>query len=170
MANAPIDRTELCTDPACMESHAPEHLVDLAAAICRERGVRLTPLRRRVFELLSGCQHPTGAYELLEMLKTESNKNIAPPTVYRALDFLMTQGLISRIESRKAYVACSHPERSNNCLFFICEVCGWTTELEDQRIGQLLAEDATTKLDFQLKRSVVEVQGTCSACVAADPS
>ena len=102
----------------------------------------MTALRRRVLELLWASGRPTGAYELIEAVKLRGSRPVGPPTVYRALTFLMAQGLVSRITSLNAYVPCVHPERDHDCLFFICSGCRASVELEDLRIGGLLAEDA----------------------------
>ncbi len=155
-----------CTDPDCRGQHAPAERVALAMSLCSARGVRLTELRHQVLELLWESGRPTGAYELIEALKLRDSRPIGPPTVYRALEFLMSQGLVSRIESRNAYIPCAHPERWHDCLFFICNDCGASAELEDSRVERLLAEDAAV-LGYRVTRRVVEVEGTCASCVAA---
>ena len=149
--------------------HVPAERVALANSLCGARGVQLTALRRQVLELLWESGRPTGAYDLIEALKIRHARPIGPPTVYRALEFLMSQGFVSKIESRNAYVACAHPDRSHDCLFFICSDCGASAELEDPRIEALLSEDAAN-LGFCVTRRVVEVNGTCAACLAASPA
>ena len=138
----PPTRPRPCTDPDCRRRHSPRERVALAVSICEGRGVRMTALRRRVLELLWASGRPTGAYELIEAVKLRDSRPVGPPTVYRALTFLMAQGLVSRITSLNAYVPCVHPERDHDCLFFICSGCRASVELEDLRIGGLLAEDA----------------------------
>ena len=155
-----------CTDSNCRGQHAPAERVALAMSLCGARGAQLTTLRRQVLELLWESGRPTGAYELIEALKLRNSRPVGPPTVYRALEFLMSQGLVSKIESRNAYVPCAHPERRHDCLFFICKDCGATAELEDPRIEQLLAEHAAD-LGYRVTRRVVEVVGTCASCIAA---
>lgn len=152
-----------CTDRACHGQHAPGERVALAEALCNARGVHLTVLRRNVLELLWKNECPTGAYELIDALEQARSRSIGPPTVYRALEFLMEQGLVSKIESRNAYVPCAHPERQHDCLFFTCSNCGASAELEDSRIEQLLTEDAAV-LGFHVTRRMVEVEGTCRQC------
>ena len=98
-----------CTDPDCRGPHSPRERVALAVSICEGRGVRMTALRKRVLELLWASGRPTGAYELIEAIKLGNSRPVGPPTVYRALEFLMVQGLVSRIESLNAYVPCIHP-------------------------------------------------------------
>jgi Fur family transcriptional regulator, zinc uptake regulator len=152
-----------CADPACRGRHEMGERVALAESLCSARGAHLTALRRQILELLWASGRPTGAYELIEALKRTSARPVGPPTVYRALEFLMTQGLVLKIESRNAYIPCAHPERRHDCLFFICNGCGAATELEDPRIDRLLAEDAAA-LRFGITRRMIEVQGTCAAC------
>ena len=156
-----LARTRPRTAPDFRGPHSAREGVSLAVSICERRGVQMTALRRRVLELLWTSGRPTGAYELIEAVKLRDSRPVAPPTVYRALHFLMAQGLVSRIESLNAYVPCAHPERDHDCLFFICSGCRTSVELEDPRVGGLLAEDAAG-LGFVATRRMVEVQGTCA--------
>ncbi len=126
----------------------------------------MTELRRRVLELLWASGRPSGAYELIETFEREDSRPVRPPTVYRALEFLMAQGFVSRIESLNAYVPCANPEREHDCLFFICNGCRTSVELEDPRIGGLLAEGAAA-LGFAVTRRTVEVEGMCARCAEA---
>ena len=162
----PPARPRPCTDPDCRGRHSPRERVALAVSICEGRGVQMTELRRRVLELLWASGEPTSAYQLIEAIKLRDSRPVGPPTVYRALHFLMAQRLISRIESLNAYVPCVHPERDHDCLFFICSGCRASVELEDPRIGGLLAEDAAV-LGFVATRRTVEVQGMCARCAEA---
>ena len=159
-----------CTNSDCHGRHAPAERVALAMSLCGARGVKLTTRRRQVLELLWESGRPIGAYEVIEALERRDSRPVAPPTVYRALEFLMSQGFVSKIESRNAYVPCAHPERRHGCIFFICSGCGMSVELEDQRVEALLAEDAEDRLGFRVMRRVVEVEGTCRNCIAADPA
>lgn len=140
MSNPPIKATP-CNSSNYLGQYAPAEPLALAMDLCEERGVRLTSLRR--------------------------SRPVAPPTVYRTLEFLMAQGFVSRIESRNAYVPCAHPEHRHDGLFFICGDCGASVELEDPRVGRRLAEDVAD-LGFRVTRRVVEVQGICTSCLAAD--
>ena len=162
----PFIRPRPCTDPDCRGPHSPLERIALAEAICEGRGVQLTELRRRVLELLWARREPTSAYQLMEAVKLRGSRPVGPPTVYRALDFLMAQGLVSKIESLNAYVPCVHPEREHDCLFFICNGCRSSVELEDPRIGGLLAEAAAI-LGFVATRRTVEVTGMCAQCTQA---
>ena len=155
-----------CADPACSGQRAPAERVALTASLCGARGVKLTTRRLQVLELLWESGRPMGAYEVIDALQQRESRSIAPPTVYRALEFLMSQGFVSKIESRNAYVPCAHPERRHACLFFVCGDCGTLVELEDQRVEQLLAGHADD-LGFRVTRRVLEVEGTCRSCIAA---
>ena len=167
--NPPSTKPQPCTDSNCRGPHVPAERVALAMSLCDARGTQLTALRRQVLELLWESGRPMGAYELIEALKFRDSRPVGPPTVYRALEFLMTQGFVSKIESRNAYVPCAHPERRHDCLFFICSNCGVSAESEDPRVEQLLAEDAAV-LGFSVTRRVVEVEGTCRCCAEAAPA
>ncbi len=162
----PPTQPQPCTDPNCSGQHAPAERVAMAASLCTGRGSKLTMIRREVLELLWERGRATGAYELIEALKLKHGRPVAPPTVYRALEFLMSQRLVSKIESRNAYVPCAHPERQHDCLFLICSICGVLTEFEDPRVAQALAEDAAT-LGYRVTRPVVELEGACENCILA---
>ncbi len=107
-----------------------------------------------------------GAYDLIGALTQYLSRRVAPQTVYRALEFLTSQGLVARIESRNAYVPFTHPERHQDCLFFICSTCSAVEELEDQRLENLISKNAA-QIGFRTSRRVIEVEGTCAACTDA---
>ena len=162
----PPTRPRPYTDLDCRGRRSAREQVALAVSICQRRGVKMTELRRRVLELLWASGRPMGAYELIEAVKPRDSRPVGPPTVYRVLEFLMAQGLVSRIESLNAYVPRAHPERDHDCLFFICGGCRASVELEDPRIGGLLAEDAA-RLGFVATHRTIEVQGMCAQCAEA---
>ena len=76
---------------------------------CDAAGIRLTPIRQRVLELVWQNHEPVKAYDILDKLK-QAKSSSAPPTVYRALDFLQDEGLVHKIESLNAYVGCGNPK------------------------------------------------------------
>lgn len=123
----------------------------------------MTSLRRQVLAMLLQRARPTGAYELIEAMKRETDRPVGPPTVYRALEFLTMQGLVAKVESCHAYIPCAHPDSEHDCIFLICGDCGTAVELEDPRIERLLCE-AAASLGFSGTRRTVEVQGTCAHC------
>ncbi|WP_424812447.1 Fur family transcriptional regulator [Roseococcus sp. YIM B11640] len=143
-----------------------EATLDRAAEQCAARGAQLTPLRRQVLKLVLAEEQPVGAYALLDKLRGERGP-AAPPTVYRALDFLLEQGLIHKLERLNAFTACveaghghdhDHPHQ-----FLICKTCGTTTELTDHAVAHAL-EDAARQAGFVPSRMTVEVEGTCARC------
>jgi Fur family transcriptional regulator, zinc uptake regulator len=150
-----------CT--ACGGRHEPAERLRLAATLCAQRGVRLTAIRRRILELLWTRGEPMGAYDIIAAWKRNTGRPVGPPTVYRALDFLVAQGLVARLESRSAFVPCVHPDRRHICLFFICTRCGAAQELEDANIERQLSADAAA-LGFSAARRIVEVEGRCARC------
>lgn len=139
-----------------------EHVLARAAALCEGRGARLTEHRRRVLEILWTAGRPIGAYEILEAMR-DGPRALAPPTVYRALDFLLEQGLVHKIESLHAFVGCDHPGQPHASQFLICDRCGAVTELEDEEVARSL-RSAADETGFQPARRVVELIGVCATC------
>jgi len=139
------------------------HVLERAEVLCQERGVRLTDQRKTVLKLLCESNKPLSAYELLDRMRGIL-KNPAPPTVYRALDFLLEHGLVHKLESLHAYVGCSHPEHPHSSQFLICDECGEVTEVEDHSVSKSLTA-AGKAIGFRPKRPVVEVLGTCAQCL-----
>ncbi len=154
------------TDPfhSARHDHAAcvDDALDRAAALCEERGARLTALRRLVLELVWRGHAPVGAYAILGELQ-DGKRRAAPPTVYRALEFLIEHGLVHRIESLNAYVGCSHPEQAHVSQFLICQDCGAAAELDDAKIASAVLRRAT-ELGFTVERQTIEVRGVCPAC------
>lgn len=153
-----------CTDPAhhVHDAHGFVHAVEQA---CAERSLRLTPLRAQVLALLAAAGKPVKAYDLLDAMKAE-NGSSAPPTVYRALDFLLEQGFIHKLESINAFVACHHPQVRHSVPFLICDRCQAAIELEDERIPALLDAQARA-LGFSPRAQSLEVHGLCAQCGGA---
>ena len=133
-----------------------------ADAYCNQEGLRLTELRRKVLELVWGSHRPVGAYDLLQQI-TETGRKAAPPTVYRALEFLLAHHLIHRIDSMNAYLGCNQPGHEHDAQFFICNRCGEAAELVDRKIDNALSRDAEN-LGFEIEKRTIEVTGTCDAC------
>lgn len=136
--------------------------LDAAERVCAGRGAQLTDLRRRVLELVWQNHQPVGAYQLLAALGRDGHQP-APPTIYRALDFLQAQGLVHRIESRNAFVGCPHPETNHTGQLMICQACGTVTELLDPAIGNAVRRGARAA-GFRPDRVTLEVEGTCERC------
>ena len=134
-----------------------------AEALCAERTQRLTAPRRRVLEALAASHRPLGAYEIIDLIARKKPRP-APITVYRALDFLMKHGLVHRIESRNAYVACTHNHDTGALVaFLICDTCRAVGEASTEAMGQLLAA-AAKRAGFRPSMSVIEISGTCAHC------
>ncbi len=145
------------------ETSACEEELDSVIAVCRLRGARMTPLRQAVLKTLWSVKRPVGAYELRDLLSDASDREFAPPSIYRTLDFLCEQGVVARIESRNAYVARIHPDHDHTCVFLVCESCGDAVEIENPKVETLINEDAK-RLGFAVNRRVVEFSGFCAPC------
>lgn len=135
-----------------------------AAQVCAASGQVLTPLRRRVLELVWSSHQPIGAYAILDRLK-DDGRSAAPPTVYRALDFLLEQGLIHRIESLNAFVGCLNPGDDHLVQFLICTSCGTAAEVADERVAVAISRSAIDR-GFALEARVIELSGLCVNCRA----
>ncbi|MGH1485535.1 MAG: Fur family transcriptional regulator [Cellvibrionaceae bacterium] len=143
-----------------------------AQTICKEHGARLTELRQQVFLLIWQSHKPLGAYALMDMLAEESQRRVAPPTVYRALEFLLSLGLVHRINSLNAYIGCSSPEAHQKPstvvnqginYFFICNQCHDTKEVIDAALAKKITA-AGQKLHFSAQQQWLEVTGLCQQC------
>ena len=140
--------------------------LDTAEFVCRDHQARLTATRRRVLELVWQGHSPVGAYEILEKLKDEGH-NPAPPTVYRALEFLIQHGLVHRISSLNAFVGCSRPGDNHDGTFLICRTCGTAAEIPDNPAWQSIDHMAQASR-FKLSHINVEAVGECEDCQLAE--
>ena len=136
--------------------------LDQAALLCQQRGARLTELRRRVLENIWNSPAPLGAYAILDILRDEGRPG-APPTVYRALDFLLEQGLIHRLASLNVFTGCRQPGSHHGGQFLICQECGLVDELNNPRLEELLQNEAAIR-QFEVLAQTVEMLGRCPAC------
>ena len=160
------------TRHACTDPH---HHVDSAEAFvraveraCTERGLRLTPIRASVLRLIADAGKPVKAYDLLDKVRDgDGPGSAAPPTIYRALDFLLANGFIHKLESINAFVACHHPNSAQHSVpFLICDRCHSATELEDASIVDSL-DSAARALGFAPQAQTLEVHGLCAKCAQA---
>lgn len=149
-------------------SDSQEAALTLAEEYCRERGEKLTPIRRKVLELLLNSGRATKAYSLLDDMR-QIHPGSAPPTVYRALDFLLSAGLVHRIESINAFTVCHDLTQCQHGILVVCQQCGSVTELHQPKLRQALVaqiEDA----GYRLASDEIELKGLCAACQAAQAS
>ena len=145
-------------------AHCVKNALNTAREVCSRNGARFTRLREQVFTLIWSSHRPIGAYTILELLleNDPGARRPAPPTVYRALDFLLEQGLVHRINSLNAYIGCSHPGMTHHSQFLICKDCATTVEMYSQ-VSASLTEQAAAA-EFQVERVLVEVTGLCPNC------
>lgn len=140
------------------------HALADARSICQQHNARLTPTRERVLELIWQSHKPLGAYDVLAVL-AEDGHNAAPPTVYRALDFLQQHGLVHRIASLNAFVGCTHTGRAHNGMFLICRSCSNVLELTAPEVASAVANAAASE-SFRPEEVTMEIAGTCPRCHA----
>ena|SRR5690625_1095641 len=133
-----------------------------AERLCMQRNQRLTPLRRTVLELLLRANRSLRAYELLEQMQ-QIHPGAAPPTVYRALDFLTEQGLIHRIDALNAWTACVDAEGKPHDLFIICTQCGQVAEVHAPKLSQQIAH-CIAQAGFRFAQSDTELRALCTEC------
>jgi Fur family transcriptional regulator, zinc uptake regulator len=171
--NVPIDATMPTLKPlkektplACRPHDHARCVADALQAaeqVCSRRGARLTALRKRVLQLVWHSHQPLGAYEILATLSAEDGRIAAPPTVYRALDFLQENGLVHRIASQNAFIGCNHPGEIHQGQFLICRQCHSAIELQRSNIEQAV-QDSASGLGFLVEGQTVEIVGLCSRC------
>jgi Fur family zinc uptake transcriptional regulator len=133
-----------------------------AAQVCSERELQLTPLRMRVLELVWQRHAPVGAYDLLAEFR-KAGKPAAPPTIYRALEFLQAAGLVHRIDSLNAFMGCESPQVAHAGQFLVCRSCHLVTELYDAAITRLLTQRAGES-GFAAEAQSIEIKGLCRSC------
>jgi len=133
-----------------------------ADSICQQKGVRFTRIRKRVLELIWASHRPVLAYDLLKLLRQEKH-NAEPPTIYRALDFLLENRLVHKIESLNAYVGCHQPQHKHIGQFLICTDCDQVAELDDAELKQMI-ESKAARTGFVVTHQTVEITGRCPVC------
>jgi Fur family transcriptional regulator, zinc uptake regulator len=166
------------THPDCAACAAPDtafaphdhgdcqtNVLTRADALARSSSVRMTPVRRRVLEILLSQHRALGAYEVLEQLAQGGFGN-QPPVAYRALEFLVEQGFAHRIDRLNAFVACMHPGEAHAPAFLICRNCRAVAEAPAKPVRTALNK-AAGSLGFQVEGSSIEAVGLCPQCQAA---
>lgn len=140
-----------------------------AKAHCEARGVRFTPLREEVYGLILASKKPLGAYDLISALQNSRlalgipTKNVAPPTIYRSLEFLLAEGLIHQLSSINAYVPCCHPRSTHVAAFLICQKCQSVEECSNVPVDAIVSF-AKDDAEFEIERAIIELKGVCRAC------
>jgi Fur family zinc uptake transcriptional regulator len=143
-----------------------DQTLEAAQTVCEQKGLRLTPLRAAVLRIIARSTRPLGAYALLVLLQDEVGRKHTPPTIYRALDFLLEIGSILRVESRNAYILRDHPDRPGSPVLFLCDTCDSSVAVESPDLADLIESNAST-LKFHIARPVIECTGTCDRCAEA---
>jgi Fur family transcriptional regulator, zinc uptake regulator len=161
MSHAHPPGQQACSHPEHHVHDAEAYLAEVAD-VCRERGLRLTALREQVLKLIADADRPVKAYALLEQMRDDRGP-VAPPTVYRALDFLLENGFIHKLESINAFVGCHQPRLQHSVPFLICKRCQAAVELEDEAVTRLLVRQARA-LGFEPHAHTLEVHGVCASC------
>ncbi|MFO1457620.1 MAG: Fur family transcriptional regulator [Steroidobacteraceae bacterium] len=141
-----------------------DRAVAKAIEVCTARGLNLTPIRRRVLEIVWRAHDPIGAYEILAELAKERDK-AAPPTVYRALEFLIDAGLVHRIDTLNAFLGCDAPGHAHVAQFLVCRNCHRVAEIDDPALNRALAEKSRS-MGFRIEPTALEIKGLCSECAA----
>ncbi len=162
MRPAPAEDSALVGFQKHDHAHCVESSLTVAETRCKEEGLRLTPVRRKVLEMLLQEHRALGAYTILDRLRDEGFGS-QPPVAYRALDFLVENGFVHKIERLNAFVACAHPGATHSPAFMICRKCDAVAETHSTPAkGELGA--AARAVGFEIERTVVEAEGVCPDC------
>lgn len=171
------------TSSTCEHLHDVQHFtphdvaerLEAAKEQSRLRGVRFTPLRQQIYALVLQANRPVGAYDLITQLQqlrlkltnenanNQTQKNVAPPTVYRSLEFLLGEGLIHQLTSLNAYIPCCHPRAQHTAAFLICEHCQRVQECSSLPVQEMMSF-AERDVGFIVAHSVIELTGRCQNC------
>lgn len=140
-----------------------ESLREAARVQLTEKGEQWTGMREAVFDALAGFDRPASAYDIAEAVSKAQGRRVAANSVYRILDLFVSSNLAMRVESANAYVANEHPGCLHDCIFLICDGCGQTTHIDNDRLADGV-RDAAASTGFEPTRPVIEVHGKCGAC------
>ncbi len=175
----------MCEHLHDVQDFTPQDVTERLAAAkeqCTLTGARFTALRQQIYQLVLEANKPIGAYDLITQLqqmrslesdtsdesskvasKKQAPKNVAPPTVYRSLEFLLGEGLIHQLTSINAYVPCCHPRAQHTAAFLICEQCQRVQECSSLPVQEMMGF-AEQDIGFVVARSVIELSGLCQTC------
>lgn len=158
---------EVSNIPIGFEEHDHSRCVrtalEVADETCAQAGLRFTAVRRKTLEILLEEHRALGAYEILEKLREEGFGS-QPPVAYRAIEFLVKNGFVHKVEKLNAFVACNKPQKPHSPTFMICRSCQLVVEAFSGEVSSMLGKSAG-KLGFRVEKSVIEVEGTCSSCL-----
>ncbi|MBC9246950.1 transcriptional repressor [Paracoccus sp. 11-3] len=146
-------------------SQCTARALDEAEARLTKSGARLTPVRRRTLEILLESHRAMGAYDMLQRLAEEGYGN-QPPVAYRALEFLVQNGLAHRLQRLNAFAACLHPGHEHAPAFLICRECDKLAELPAAPVRETLS-DLAADSGFTVERVTIEALGLCPTCARA---
>lgn len=147
------------------DHHEPQgdDLARAAQQTLERSGEQWTAMRASVFGALAGFDKPASAYDIADAVSKREGRRIAANSVYRILDLFVGANLARRVESANAYVANAHPDCRHDCIFLVCDVCGQTTHLDEDKLTQAVRR-AAEGVGFVPERPVIEVRGTCAIC------
>ncbi len=143
--------------------HHGAPLVEAAQTAFEASGEQWTPMRARVFDILTAFDKPASAYDIAEAISKAEGRRIAANSVYRILDLFVASNLARKVESVNAYVANAHPDCVHDCIFMICDRCGTTTHIDDDSLSSRVRA-AAEGTGFSAVRPVIEVRGKCVDC------
>lgn len=144
-------------------------LIAAARHSLERAGQQWTGMRESVFRALAGFEKPASAYDIAEAVSRAEERRVAANSVYRILDLFVAANVASRVESANAYVANVHPDCLHDCIFLVCDGCGQTTHLDDDRITRQVRAAAEAS-GFAPERPVIEVRGRCPQCALPAPN
>ena len=143
--------------------HAGNDLTRAAQTTLEKSGEQWTAMRAGIFEALAGFEKPASAYDIAEAVSKAQGRRVAANSVYRILDLFVGANVARRVESSNAYIANAHPDCLHDCIFLVCDNCGQTTHIDDDRLSGGI-RSAAEKSGFSAVRPVIEVRGRCGEC------
>jgi len=144
-------------------SHAGEALSRAAKETMERSGEQWTAMREAVFAALASFDKPASAYDIADKVSASEGRRVAANSVYRILDLFVAANLARRVESANAYIANDHPDCLHDCIFLICDTCGQTTHIDNDKLATGV-RDAAREAGFAPDRPVIEVRGRCGDC------
>ncbi|MBY0284060.1 MAG: transcriptional repressor [Sphingomonas sp.] len=146
--------------------HHEHHGADLASAAqatLERSGEQWTAMRASIFQALSSFDKPASAYDIADAVSKIEGRRVAANSVYRILDLFVTANLARRVESANAYIANAHPDCLHDCIFLVCDHCGQTVHIDDDKLSRGV-RSAAVAAGFAPERPVIEVRGKCADC------